>query len=40
MAQMKNYTYEKTYLPLNYDDNINMKQMLYKKIMPNILKQY
>ena len=40
MAQMKNGTHEEIYLPLNYDDNINMKQMLNTKNMPNPLKQY
>ena len=40
MAQMKNDSHDETYLPLNYDDNINMRQMLNTKIMPNIIKQY
>ena len=40
MAQMKNGTHKEIYLPLNYNDNINMRQMLNTKNMQNILKQY
>ena len=36
----ENGTHEETYLPLNYDDNINTKRMLNTKNIPSIIKQH